>query len=143
MPRSRAAGAPWPTSTCATRRPAAARAIRRVYREVVERVRAADVDVVIDLTAGMGGDLVLGGADSPLPLDGAGTDLVGEPRAARPHRGAPSEICTLDCGSMNFAAGGDYVMVNTPEMLGAMARHVRELGVRPELEVFDTAASSW
>ena len=48
------------------------------------------------------------------------------------------EICTLDCGSMNFAAGGDYVMVNTPEMLRAMAAHVRELGVRPELEVFDT-----
>jgi uncharacterized protein (DUF849 family) len=48
------------------------------------------------------------------------------------------EICTLDCGSMNFAAGGDYVMVNTPEMLRAMARRVQALGVRPELEVFDT-----
>jgi uncharacterized protein (DUF849 family) len=48
------------------------------------------------------------------------------------------EICTLDCGSMNFAAGGDYVMVNTPEVLRAMARRVQELGVRPELEVFDT-----
>ena len=48
------------------------------------------------------------------------------------------EICTLDCGTMNFAAGGDYVMVNTPEMLRAMARRVQELGVRPELEVFDT-----
>ena len=48
------------------------------------------------------------------------------------------EICTLDCGTMNFAAGGDYVMVNTPGMLRAMAARVRELGVRPELEVFDT-----
>jgi uncharacterized protein (DUF849 family) len=48
------------------------------------------------------------------------------------------EICTLDCGSMNFAAGGDYVMVNTPGVLRAMARRVQELGVRPELEVFDT-----
>jgi uncharacterized protein (DUF849 family) len=48
------------------------------------------------------------------------------------------EICTLDCGTMNFAAGGDYVMVNTPGMLRAMARRVKELGVRPELEVFDT-----
>jgi uncharacterized protein (DUF849 family) len=48
------------------------------------------------------------------------------------------EICTLDCGSMNFAAGGDYVMVNTPAVLKAMARRVQELGVRPELEVFDT-----
>jgi uncharacterized protein (DUF849 family) len=48
------------------------------------------------------------------------------------------EICTLDCGSMNFAAGGDYVMVNTPPMLRAMAERIRTLGVRPELEVFDT-----
>jgi uncharacterized protein (DUF849 family) len=48
------------------------------------------------------------------------------------------EICTLDCGSMNFAAGGDYVMVNTPAMLRAMAQRIKELGVRPELEVFDT-----
>jgi uncharacterized protein (DUF849 family) len=39
---------------------------------------------------------------------------------------------------MNFAAGGDYVMVNTPGMLRAMAARVQELGVRPELEVFDT-----
>jgi uncharacterized protein (DUF849 family) len=39
---------------------------------------------------------------------------------------------------MNFAAGGDYVMVNTPAMLRAMARRIQELGVRPELEVFDT-----
>ena len=42
------------------------------------------------------------------------------------------EICTLDCGSMNFAAGGDYVMVNTPDILRAMARRVRQLGIRPE-----------
>ena len=48
------------------------------------------------------------------------------------------EICTLDCGSMNFAAGGDYVMVNTPAVLRAMAAPVQELGVKPELEVFDT-----
>ncbi len=51
------------------------------------------------------------------------------------------EICTLDCGTMNFAAGGDYVMTNTPAMLRAMAARIRELGVRPELEVFDTV--SW
>ena len=48
------------------------------------------------------------------------------------------EICTLDCGTMNFAAGGDYVMTNTPAMLRAMAEQVRALGVKPELEVFDT-----
>ena len=108
-----------------------------LYRAVVERLRGADVDAVINLTAGMGGDLVLGGAGAPLPLDADGTDLVGaEERLAHIAELRP-EICTLDCGSMNFAAGGDYVMTNTPGMLRAMAAHVQALGVRPELEVFD------
>jgi uncharacterized protein (DUF849 family) len=109
-----------------------------LYREVVERVRAADVDVIINLTAGMGGDLVLGGHEAPLPLDAAGTDLAGASERIAHVRELLPEICTLDCGSMNFAAGGDYVMTNTPAVLRAMARGVQELGVRPELEVFDT-----
>jgi uncharacterized protein (DUF849 family) len=110
----------------------------RLYREVVERVRAADVDVVLNLTAGMGGDLVLGGEDAPLPPDAAGTDMAGAAERLAHVEELRPEICTLDCGTMNFAAGGDYVMVNTPAMLRAMARRIRELGVRPELEVFDT-----
>ncbi len=109
-----------------------------LYRRAVELIRGADVDVVINLTAGMGGDIVLGGPESPLPLDAAGTDLVSaEERLAHIAELRP-EVCTLDCGTMNFAAGGDYVMANTPDMLRAMARRIRELGVRPELEVFDT-----
>jgi uncharacterized protein (DUF849 family) len=109
-----------------------------LFRAVFERVRAADVDAVINLTAGMGGDLVLGGAEAPLPPDAGGTDMAGaEERLAHVAELRP-EICTLDCGTMNFAAGGDYVMVNTPVMLRAMARRIQELGVRPELEVFDT-----
>ena len=110
----------------------------RLYREVVERIRASDTDVVINLTAGMGGDLVLGGDESPLPFDEAGTDLAGATERLAHVEELLPEICTLDCGSMNFAAGGDYVLVNTPGILRAMARRVRELGVRPELEVFDT-----
>jgi 3-dehydrocarnitine:acetyl-CoA trimethylamine transferase len=110
----------------------------RLYREAVEHVRAAGVDVVLNLTAGMGGDLVLGGEDAPLPPDPAGTDMAGaEERLVHVEELRP-EICTLDCGTMNFAAGGDYVMVNTPGMLRAMARRVQAMGVRPELEVFDT-----
>jgi len=108
-----------------------------LYRAVVERLRGADVDCVINLTAGMGGDLVLGGVDAPLPLDADATDMAGaEDRLAHVAELRP-EICTLDCGSMNFAAGGDYVMTNTPSMLRAMAARVQGLGVRPELEVFD------
>src|SRR3546814_19850915 len=47
------------------------------------------------------------------------------------------EICTIDCGTMNFGEG-DYIMTNTPAMLKAMARQVQALGVRPEIEAFDT-----
>jgi uncharacterized protein (DUF849 family) len=109
-----------------------------LYRAVVERIRAAEVDVVLNLTAGMGGDLVLGGEERPLPPDDAGTDMAGAAERLVHVEELLPEICTLDCGTMNFAAGGDYVMVNTPAMLRAMAARVRELGVRPELEVFDT-----
>ena len=110
----------------------------KLYREVVERIRDSGTDVVLNLTAGMGGDLVLGGSDSPLPLDAPGTDMAGALERLAHVEACLPEICTLDCGSMNFSAGGDYVMVNTPDMLRAMASHVRDLGVRPELEVFDT-----
>ena len=109
-----------------------------LYREVVERIRSSDVDVVINLSAGMGGDLVLGGDETPLPFDPDGTDMVGAAERLAHVEELRPEICTLDCGSMNFAAGGDYVLVNTPGILRAMARRIQELGVRPELEVFDS-----
>jgi uncharacterized protein (DUF849 family) len=110
-----------------------------LYRAVVERIRAApDVDPVINLTAGMGGDLVLGPADAPLPPRAEGTDMAGAAERLAHVEALRPEICTLDCGTMNFAAGGDYIMVNTPAVLKAMAARVKELGVRPELEVFDT-----
>jgi 3-dehydrocarnitine:acetyl-CoA trimethylamine transferase len=110
----------------------------RLYRDVVERIRASGTDMVINLSAGMGGDLVLGGVERPLPPDEDGTDMVGATdRLAHVEELLP-EICTLDCGTMNFAAGGDYVLINAPGMLRAMARRIQELGVRPELEVFDT-----
>ena len=107
-----------------------------LFREVVERIRASDADPVLNLTAGMGGDLVLGGVETPLP-PGPGTDLAGATERLAHVAELRPEICTLDCGSMNFAAGGDYVMTNTPAMLRAMARQIQVLGVRPELEVFD------
>ncbi len=108
-----------------------------LYAEVVERVRASDVDVVINLTAGMGGDITLGSAEQPLPLDEAGTDLAGATERLEHVRRLMPEICTLDCGSMNFGEGG-YVMTNTTSTLEEMARQIQLLGVRPEIEVFDT-----
>ncbi len=122
------------------RDPATGKAARSpaLYAEVVRRVRESGTDVVLNLTAGMGGDLVLGGVEAPLPPNMAATDMAGATaRLAHVAQLLP-EICTLDCGSMNFAAGGDYVMVNTPDTLRAMARQAQALGVKPELEVFDT-----
>jgi uncharacterized protein (DUF849 family) len=107
-----------------------------LYREVVARVRDAGIDVVLNLTAGMGGDLVLGSAEAPFP-PGAGTDIVGAGERLAHVAELRPEICTLDCGTMNFGEG-DYVMTNTPAMLKEMARQIQALGVRPEIEVFDT-----
>jgi uncharacterized protein (DUF849 family) len=120
------------------RDPKTGKASREValYREVVERIRASGTDVVINLTAGMGGDVVFGAGETPLPLDPAGTDMVGPTERLAHVAALMPEICTLDCGTMNFALG-DYVMTNTPSTLRAMAGQVKSLGVRPELEVFD------
>ena len=108
-----------------------------LYREAVRIIRAAEVDVIINLTAGMGGDLVLGSPEAPLPLDPSATDMVSATERLAHVAELQPEICTLDCGTMNFAAGGDYIMANTPDMLRAMAGQIQALGVRPELEVFD------
>jgi 3-dehydrocarnitine:acetyl-CoA trimethylamine transferase len=110
----------------------------KLFRDVVDRVRSSGVNVVLNITAGMGGDLVLGGDETPLPPAQDGTDMAGASERLRHVEELLPEICTIDCGTMNFAAGGDYVMTNTPGMIRAMARKVQGLGVRPELEVFDT-----
>ncbi|MCP4072321.1 MAG: 3-keto-5-aminohexanoate cleavage protein [Hyphomicrobiales bacterium] len=108
-----------------------------LYRQVVELIRRSGVDVVLNLTAGMGGDLTIGSVEQPLPFDAQGTDLAGATERLVHIAELLPEICTLDCGTMNFGEG-DYVMTNTPSMLCEMARQIQQLGVRPEIEVFDT-----
>jgi uncharacterized protein (DUF849 family) len=110
----------------------------KLYAEVVERIRDSGTDVVINLTTGMGGDLVLGGTEAPLPPDDAGTDMASATARLEHVAELLPEICTLDCGTMNFAAGGEYIMVNTPGMVRAMAKGIKDLGVKPEVEIFDT-----
>ncbi|MCK0206628.1 3-keto-5-aminohexanoate cleavage protein [Starkeya koreensis] len=124
---------------CHVRDPETGTAARRLelYREVTDRIRAAEVDVVLNLTAGMGGDLVFGGVETPFPLNAKGTDLVGATERVAHVAACLPEICTLDCGTMNFNLG-DYVMTNTPATLREMARQMTALGVRPEIEAFDT-----
>jgi uncharacterized protein (DUF849 family) len=108
-----------------------------MFREVTERIRDAEVDVVLNLTAGMGGDIVTGPPESPLPLNAAGTDMAGATERMAHIAECLPEICTLDCGTMNFAEA-DYVMTNTPGMLRAMGQMMTDLGVKPEIEAFDT-----
>ena len=107
------------------------------YREVTGRIREADVDVVLNLTAGMGGDMTFGPTERPLPLNEAGTDMAGAAERVEHIARCLPEICTLDCGTMNFAET-DYVMTNTPGMLRAMGAMMNGLGVKPEIEAFDT-----
>ncbi|MBY5542026.1 3-keto-5-aminohexanoate cleavage protein [Rhizobium leguminosarum] len=124
---------------CHVRDPETGAASRRndLYREVTDRIRSADVDVVLNLTAGMGGDLIFGDVEKPLPLNPKGTDMAGATERVSHVAECLPEICTLDCGTMNFNLG-DYVMTNTPAMLRAMAKKMTDLGVRPEIEAFDT-----
>ncbi len=104
-----------------------------LFREVVERVRGSDTDVVINLTAGMGGDF-FPGAEDPA-TGGPGTDMVGPIERLVHVEALLPEICSLDCGTLNFADG---VYINTAEYLRVMAKRTKDCGVKPELEVFDT-----
>lgn len=108
-----------------------------LFRELTERIRDSATDVVLNLTAGMGGDITFGGVEHPLPPNEAGTDMAGASERVAHIADCLPEICTLDCGTMNFAES-DYVMTNTPGMLQAMGRIMTDLGVKPEIEAFDT-----
>ena len=108
-----------------------------LFREVTDRIRESETDVVLNLTAGMGGDLVLGGVETPLPPDAAGTDMAGATERLAHVADCRPEICTLDCGTMNFGHG-DYIMTNSTAMLVEMAKQMQALGVKPEIEAFDT-----
>ena len=123
---------------CHVRNPQTGKGTRDVelYREVVDRLRSADVDMVINLTSGMGGDLEIGASETPLEF-GSATDLVGPiTRLAHIEELLP-DICSLDCGTLNFG-DGNYTYISTPDMLRAGAKHIQQLGVKPELEIFDT-----
>jgi uncharacterized protein (DUF849 family) len=106
------------------------------YKEVTDRIRSSSTDVILNLTAGMGGDLVLSGSEKPLPLDPE-TDMISASERLEHIKECLPEICTLDCGTMNFAEA-DYIMTNTPGMLRSMGRMITELGVKPEIEAFDS-----
>ena len=125
------------------REPDSGKPSRRVelYREVVERIRSSDVDDIINLTTGMGGDLFLGPDDEPLNFSNA-TDCVGMMERMEHVEELLPEICSLDCGSFNYAEG-NYVYISTPNMLEQGAKRLQEIGVKPELEVFELGQLSF
>ncbi|MES2143960.1 MAG: 3-keto-5-aminohexanoate cleavage protein, partial [Pseudomonadota bacterium] len=123
---------------CHVRDPETGKPSRKLeyYREVTERIRDSDTDVVLNLTAGMGGDLLFDGTEAMGAMS-ASSDMAGAAERVAHVVECRPEICTLDCGTMNFNEA-DYVMVNTPGMLRDMARRMTAAGVRIEIEAFDT-----
>ena len=107
-----------------------------LYRELMERIREADIDIIVNLTAGMGGDLHIGPGENPMEF-GPNTALVGPLTRLAHVEALLPEICTLDCGTLNFG-DGDTIYVSTPAQLRAGAKRIQELGVKAELEIFDT-----
>ena len=107
-----------------------------LYRELTERIRDSGTDVVLNLTAGMGGDLLFDGTEAMNRMSQK-SDMAGATERVAHVVDCRPEICTLDCGTMNFAEA-DYVMVNTPGMLRDMARRMVAAGTRIEIEAFDT-----
>ena len=105
-----------------------------LFREIVDRVRDSDTDVVINLTAGMGGDWTPSADDPSMP--GPGTDMIGPLERLAHVEGLLPEICSLDCGTLNFS-DTDTIYISTPPTLRKMAELTKEWGVKPELEVFD------
>jgi uncharacterized protein (DUF849 family) len=103
-----------------------------LYRETVQRIRDKGTDVIVNLTTGPGARFVPG--DDDPRIGGAGTTLKPWPERVAHVEELKPEVCSLDVGSMNF---GEHVFVNTPAHLRKMAEAIRNIGTKPELEVFD------
>jgi uncharacterized protein (DUF849 family) len=104
-----------------------------LFREVVERIRSRNSEVILNLTGGMGGDLAIGPASAPLDFRD-GTDFVGPQERMVHILDLEPEIASLDCGSLNF---DELLYGTTPGFLRIMSRAYQAAGIRPELEVFE------
>ena len=107
-----------------------------LYKEVVSRIKNNGIDVIINLTSGMGGDIEIGPENELLKF-GSNTDFVNALERLSHVEEILPDICSLDCGTLNFG-DGNMIYVGTPEQLRIGAKRIQELGVKPELEVFDT-----
>ncbi len=107
-----------------------------LYKEVVSRIKEDGTDVIINLTSGMGGDIEIGPEDDLLKF-GPNTDFINAMERLSHVEKILPDICSLDCGTLNFG-DGNMIYVSTPEQLRIGAKRIQELGVKPELEIFDT-----
>jgi len=105
-----------------------------LFKKAVDRIRSSDTDVVINLTSGMGGDWTPSDDEPAMP--GPGTDMIGPLERLAHVKELLPEICSLDCGTLNFGDGND-IYIATPPYLRKMAELTKEWGVKPELEVFE------
>jgi uncharacterized protein (DUF849 family) len=106
---------------------------KALYRESVERIRDKNSDVIINLTTGPGARFFHDDKDPSKPS--ADSVLRGPADRVQHVMEIKPEICSLDMGSLNM---GDRVFINTPTHLKAMALAIKDAGVTPELEVFET-----
>jgi len=109
----------------------------KLYAEVVDRIRARNRSVIINLTAGMGGDVWIGEGENPRQFNDELTDLVGPVERLLHVAELRPEICTLDCGTLNFG-DGNGIVVQTPVQLREQVRLIQSYGVKPEMEIFDS-----
>ena len=104
-----------------------------LFREVVERIRQKNSEVILNLTGGMGGDLC-SDRSKRRSVSAAGTDFVGPHERITHVLELLPEIGSLDCGSLNF---DELLYGTTPGYLRSMARAYQQKNIRPELEVFE------
>ena len=106
------------------------------YKEVADRIRSSKTDLVINFTTGMGGDFEVGKGKDPLNPIGPNTDMIHALDRLEHVEELLPEMCTLDCGSLNF---GDTNMtfIHTPIQLREAAKKMKELEVKPEMEAFE------
>lgn len=103
------------------------------YREIVERIRESETDVIINITSGGGGDFIP--SLSTPSAGGEGTDMQTPEERHAPVGQLLPEMCTLDCGSTNF---GNMIYMSPTDWLREQAKLIQNSGVKPELECFDT-----
>jgi len=103
------------------------------YRDVMDRIRARNRELIINLTTGPGGRFVPSEHDPKVAGPGS-TLMLPEKRVEHVELLRP-DICTLDLNTMN--SGGE-VVINTPRNVRKMAAVMRAARVLPEIELFDS-----